>query len=48
MAREDVLGNDHCFDAVIAAYTAYLWARDGWQAPSGVFEDDGWIVCPPD
>ncbi|MGE5184366.1 MAG: DUF429 domain-containing protein, partial [Acidobacteriota bacterium] len=48
MAREDVLGNDHCFDAVIAAYTAYLWARDGWEAPGGVFEDDGWIVCPPD
>jgi hypothetical protein len=47
MAREDVLRNDHCFDAVIAAYTAYLWARHGWQAPGGVFEDDGWIVAPP-
>ena len=47
MAREDVLGNDHCFDALIAAYTAFLWARDGWEAPSGVFEDDGWIVAPP-
>ena len=33
MAREDVLRNDHCFDAVISAYTAYLWARDGWELP---------------
>ncbi len=47
MAREDVLQNDHCFDAVIAAYTAYLWARDGWSAPDGCFVDDGWIVTPP-
>jgi hypothetical protein len=47
MAREDVLRSDHCFDAVIAAYTAYLWAREGWSAPGGVFEDDGWIVSPP-
>jgi predicted nuclease with RNAse H fold len=47
MAREDVLRNDHCFDAVIAAYTAFLWARDGWQAPDGVFDDDGWITAPP-
>jgi hypothetical protein len=47
MAREDVLRNDHCFDAVISAYTAYLWARDGWDAPTGVFADDGWVFCPP-
>lgn len=47
MAREDVLGNDHCFDAVISAYTAFLWARDGWEPPEGVFCDDGWIVTPP-
>ncbi len=47
MAREDVLRNDHCFDAVIAAYTAFLWARDGWHAPGGVFDDDGWITAPP-
>jgi hypothetical protein len=47
MAREDVLRNDHCFEAVIAAYTAFLWARDGWQMPDGVFHDDGWIVTPP-
>lgn len=48
MAREDVLRNDHCFDAVISAYTAYLWARDGWEMPGGVFVDDGWIAAPPD
>ena len=45
MAREDVLRNDHCFDAVIAAYTAYLWARDGWTAPADL-ADDGWIYAP--
>jgi len=33
LAREDALSNDHCFDALIAAYTAYLWARDGWTMP---------------
>ena len=47
MAREEVLGNDHCFDAVISAYTAYLWARDGWKHPGGHFTEDGWVVTPP-
>jgi len=47
MAREEVLGNDHCFDAVISAYTAYRWAHEGWQLPEGVFADDGWIFAPP-
>ena len=47
MAREDVLQNDHCFDAVIGAYTAYLWAREGWATPDGCFGEDGWIVAPP-
>lgn len=47
MAREEVLSNDHCFDAVIAAYTAFRWARDEWENPAGVFCDDGWIVTPP-
>lgn len=47
MAREEVLSNDHCFDAVIAAYTAFLWARDGGKHPGGLFCDDGWIVTPP-
>lgn len=47
MAREDVLRNDHCFDAVISAYTAYLWAREGWELPSELFAEDGWIFSPP-
>lgn len=47
MAREEVLSNDHCFDAVIAAYTAFRWARDGWNDAAGLFCDDGWIVAPP-
>lgn len=47
LAREDALSNDHCFDALIAAYTAFLWARDGWALPSGPFADDGWIWAPP-
>jgi predicted nuclease with RNAse H fold len=49
MAREDCLANDHCFDAVICAYTAYLWARDGWQIPlehRDVYLVDGWIYGP--
>ncbi|HET9619993.1 MAG TPA: DUF429 domain-containing protein [Kofleriaceae bacterium] len=47
MAREDVLQSDHCFDAVLSAYTAYLWAREGWPTPDGCFTDDGWITAPP-
>jgi hypothetical protein len=46
MAREDVLQNDHCFDAVVSAYTAYLWAREGWSTPEGCFTEDGWITAP--
>ena len=48
--REGVLRNDHCFDAVIAAYTGYLWAEQGWVLPEedrAVFERDGWIWFPP-
>lgn len=47
MAREEVLQSDHCFDAVLSGYTAYLWARDGWATPEGCFSEDGWIVAPP-
>ena len=49
MAREDALRNDHCFEALIAAYTAYLWAKDGWTLPEpgAPFVDDGWIWVPP-
>ena len=47
--REGCLQDDHAFDAVICAYTAYLWARDGWQLPEEnreVFAEDGWIWFP--
>jgi predicted nuclease with RNAse H fold len=51
LSREEVLRNDHCFDAVLSAYTAYLWARDDWQLPvaaADVFQVDGWIWVPED
>ncbi|WP_428263515.1 DUF429 domain-containing protein [Haliangium sp.] len=47
LSREEVLRNDHCFEALLSAYTAYLWARDGWTLPEGVYADDGWIWAPP-
>lgn len=49
LAREQVLQNDHCFDAVVCAYTAALWAREGWTLPAtdrAVFLADGWIYVP--
>lgn len=48
-SREQVLRNDHCFDAVLSAYTAFLWARDDWQLPAEsreLFARDGWIWTP--
>jgi predicted RNase H-like nuclease len=48
--REGCLQNDHCFDAVLCAYTGYLWARDAWSLPESdraVLEEDGWIWFPP-
>ena len=48
--REECVHSDHLFDAVICAYTAYLWSRDGWQLPAeaaGVPIHDGWIWVPP-
>ena len=49
LSREEVLRNDHCFDALIAGYTGYLWAREGWTMPepSDVFTVDGWVWTPP-
>ena len=49
--REGCLKNDHCFDAVICAYTGYLWATEGWNMPSQhreVYVADGWIWFPPE
>ena len=48
LAKEEVLRNDHCFEALLSGYTAYLWARDGWDMPDGVFAEDGWIWVPPE
>lgn len=47
-AREEALRNDHCFEAVLCGYTAYLRARDGWSIPDRELHDvDGWIWAPP-
>lgn len=48
--REKCLSNDHCFDAVICAYTGYLWSKEGWEMPEEdreIFLADGWIWFPP-
>ena len=48
--RELCIQNDHLFEAVICAFTGFLWARDGWQLPQAgreVFTVDGWIWTPP-
>lgn len=48
--REHCVQSDHLFEAVITAFTGYLWARDGWQVPSemgGSAARDGWIWVPP-
>lgn len=48
LSREEVLRNDHCFEALLSAYTAFLWARDGWTMPDDpAFAEDGWIWAPP-
>lgn len=52
--RELCIQSDHLFDAVICAFTGFLWARDAWTAPTAVSGDrgtarleDGWIWLPP-
>jgi hypothetical protein len=47
--RERCVQSDHLFEAVICAYTGYLWARDGWVAPAPFdgLVGDGWIWTPP-
>jgi len=48
LSREEVLRNDHCFEALLCAYTAYLFTRDEWTMPDDpVFAEDGWIWAPP-
>jgi hypothetical protein len=52
--RERCIQSDHLFEAVICAFTGFLWARDGWALPPAAeprAEDarlrDGWIWTPP-
>ena len=48
--REVCVQNDHLFEAVVCAYTGYLWARDGWverDSTSQAPHRDGWIWVPP-
>lgn len=41
------LANDHDFDAIIAAYTAYLYSRQACEPPPDeVVAADGWIWAP--
>jgi predicted nuclease with RNAse H fold len=50
LAKEAVLRNDHCFEALLSGYTAYLFSRDGWTLPldaAHLFAVDGWIWAPP-
>jgi hypothetical protein len=48
LSREEVLRNDNCFDALLSAFTAFMWARDEWTMPRGEpFMEDGWIWAPP-
>ena len=49
--REECVQSDHAFDAIVCAYTGFLYARDGWQLPAGCLVDtarDGWIWVPPE
>lgn len=48
--REQCVQSDHLFEAVVSAYTGFLWAREGWTAPLPWAERnpcDGWIWIPP-
>ncbi len=48
--REDSLRCDHSFDAVVCAYTAWLWIKKEWTLPEGfevIDQLEGWIWRPP-
>ena len=47
--REGILKNDHCFDAVVSAYTGLLYRNENWLVPdefAHVATLDGWIWAP--
>jgi len=47
--REGALRNDHCFDAVVAAFTGLLSCNEHWSIPKAfkeVASSDGWIWSP--
>lgn len=48
--REAALSNDHKFDAIICAYTGYLFSRGACEPPPGdvshLVREDGWIWAP--
>ncbi len=45
--KQDALDNDHKFDAIVCAYTAYLYSRGACLAPAeDVVARDGWIWMP--
>lgn len=45
--REDAINNDHKFDAILCAYTAYLWAQGACvPPPDSTVAHDGWIWIP--
>ncbi len=52
--RELCIQSDHLFEAVICAFTGFLWARDAWEVPASAAPRDdearlrdGWIWTPP-
>lgn len=48
LSREEVLRNDHCFEALLSGYTAYLAHREHWvMRQDEAFAEDGWIWAPP-
>lgn len=49
--REESLRCDHSFDAVVCAYSGYLWMTEVWRAPDRYDEIralEGWIWTPGD
>jgi predicted nuclease with RNAse H fold len=48
--REACVQSDHVFDALVCAYTGYLFQKDRWRIPeplAAVAAVDGWIWTPP-